>query len=71
VEGGAKRLFVALRAELYFEIRIIFAISLREIAKMMRISRENSAAAGGKNLSHNPKINPYFAIQSTLRHETF
>ena len=46
--GCLKSLFGALRAELYFVRRIIFTISLREIVKMMRLTKEYSAAAGGK-----------------------
>jgi hypothetical protein len=45
---------MALRTKLYFDIHIIFAISLREIAKMMCISREHSAAEGGKSLLTQP-----------------
>jgi hypothetical protein len=50
VWGCVKRFFTALRAELYFERRVIFTISLREIVKMTRLSEEYSAAEGGKNL---------------------
>jgi hypothetical protein len=52
--GCVKRFFTALRAELYFERRVIFTISLREIVKMTRLSEEYSAAAGGKNLFTQP-----------------
>ena len=45
---------MALRAKLYFEIHLIFAISQSEIAKMRCISREYSAAEGGKNLFTQP-----------------
>jgi hypothetical protein len=53
--GCVKRFFTALRAEFYFERHVIFTISLREIVKMTCRSEEYSAAAGGKNLLHNPK----------------
>ena len=46
--GCVKRFFTALRAELYFERHIIFEISLREISKMMCLSKEYSAACGGR-----------------------
>ena len=41
---------LALRAKLYFERDIIFEISLREISKMMSLSKKYSAAEGGKRL---------------------
>ena len=41
---------MALRAKLSFARHIIFEISLREISKMMCLSKEYSAAAGGKRL---------------------
>jgi hypothetical protein len=46
--GCVKRFFMALRAELCFERHIIFTISRSEIVKMMCLSEEYSAAAGGK-----------------------
>ena len=49
-----KSLLLALRAKLYFEIHLTFAISLREIVKMRRMSEEHSAAAGGKRLFTQP-----------------
>ena len=39
---------MALRAKLYFDRHIIFEISLREISKMMCLSKYYSAAEGGK-----------------------
>jgi hypothetical protein len=51
-----RRNFIALRAELYFDRRVIFTISLREIVKMTRLSEEYSAAVGGKNLFTQPQI---------------
>ena len=47
---------MALRAKLYSERHIIFTISLREIVKMMCLSKEYSAAVGGKNLFTQPHI---------------
>ena len=41
---------MALRTKLYFERHIIFEISLREISKMMCLSKQYSAAVGGKRL---------------------
>ena len=49
-----KSIFTALRAELYFVRHIIFTISLREIVKIMCLTKEYSAAAGGKNLFTQP-----------------
>jgi hypothetical protein len=57
-----KRFFLALRAKLCFERHLIFTISLREIAKMMRLSRENSAAAGGKRLFTQPPSKEYGVV---------
>ena len=45
---------MALRAELYFVRHIIFTISLREIVKMMCLTKEYSAAEGGRRLLYNP-----------------
>jgi hypothetical protein len=66
---SGKRLFTALRAELYFEIRVIFTISLREIVKMTRISEEYSAAAGGKNLFTQPQNSLHNPSNKILRGE--
>ena len=41
---------MALRAKLYFERHIIFEISLCEISKMMCLSKQCSAACGGRTL---------------------
>ncbi len=45
-----KILFMALRAKLYYERQVIFTISRSEIVKMTCLSREDSAAVGGKIL---------------------
>ena len=47
---------MALRAKLYFERHIIFEISRSEISKMMCLSKQYSAAEGGKNLFTQPHI---------------
>jgi hypothetical protein len=52
--GCVKSFFPVLRAELYFDSRVIFTISFREIVKMTRLSEEYSAAVGGKNLFTQP-----------------
>jgi hypothetical protein len=62
-----KRFFTALRAELYFERRVIFTISLREIVKMTRLSEEYSAAEGGKRLFTQPPIQEYSAPKHNLK----
>jgi hypothetical protein len=54
--GCVKRFFTALRAELCFDRHVIFAISLREIAKMTCLSKEYSAAAGSENLFTQPQM---------------
>ena len=46
---------MALRAKLYFEREIIFEISLREISKIISLSKECSAAEGGKRLFTQPR----------------
>jgi hypothetical protein len=53
--GCVKRVFTALRAELYFERGVIFTISRSEIVKMTPLSEEYSAAEGGKNLFTQPQ----------------
>jgi hypothetical protein len=53
--GCVKSLFGALRTKLHFERHVIFAISLREIVKVTRLSEEYSAAKGGKNLFSQPR----------------
>jgi hypothetical protein len=45
-----KSLFSVLRTKFYFELHIIFEISLREISKMMCSSKQYFAACGGKIL---------------------
>jgi hypothetical protein len=59
--GCVKRLFTALRAELYFVRHVIFTISLREIVKMTCLTQKYSAAAVAKAFLHNPK--DYFSGQ--------
>ena len=54
---------MALRAKICFERRVIFTISLREIVKMTRLSKEYSAAAGGKNLFTQPHIQILFGAK--------
>ena len=44
---------MALRAKLYFERHIVFEISRSEISKTMCLSKQYSAAAGGKRLLQN------------------
>jgi hypothetical protein len=61
-----KIFFIALRAEFYFERHVIFTISLREIVKMTCRSEEYSAAAGGKNLLHNPENSFYTTSQKDI-----
>jgi hypothetical protein len=52
LDGGCvKSVLTALRAELYFVRHIIFTISRSEIVKMMCLTKEYSAAAGGRRLS--------------------
>ena len=46
---------MALRAKLCFVRHIIFMISLREIMKMMCLTKEYSAAEGGKILFTQPQ----------------
>jgi hypothetical protein len=41
-------------AECYFKRHMIFAISLREIAKIMCLPKENLARRAKKKLLHNP-----------------
>jgi hypothetical protein len=53
-----KKFFTALRAELYFDRHIIFEISLREISKMMCLSKQYSAAEGGKRLFTQSQLHP-------------
>ena len=48
---------MALRAKLYFERQMIFMISLREIMKIICLSKEYSAAVGGKRLFTQPQKN--------------
>jgi hypothetical protein len=67
-KGLCKKAFTALRAELCFERHVIFTISRSEIVKMTCLSKEYSAAAGGKRLmSQRPitllreRLFPYFA----------
>jgi hypothetical protein len=50
LRGSVKILFMALRAKLYYERQVIFTISRSEIVKMTCLSREDSAAEGGKIL---------------------
>ena len=45
IGGCVKSISLALRAKLYFDGYVIFAISLRKIAKIMYPSKEYSAAA--------------------------
>ena len=53
--GLCKKCFTALRAELYFVRHIIFTISRSEIVKMMCLTKEYSAAEGGKRLFTQPQ----------------
>jgi hypothetical protein len=46
---------LARSAELYIERPVIFAISLREIAKMTGLSKGYSVAVGGKRLFTQPR----------------
>ena len=48
--GCVKSLFMALRAKLYFDRHMISTISRSEIVEIMCLSKECSAAAGGKRL---------------------
>jgi hypothetical protein len=46
---------MALRAKFKFETDVFFMILLRKIMKNTSVSKEYSAAEGGKNLLHTPK----------------
>ena len=52
--GCVKSLFMALRAKFKFETDVFFMILLRKIMKNTSVSKEYSAAAGGKNLFTQP-----------------
>ncbi|MEY4134911.1 MAG: hypothetical protein RL386_1261, partial [Bacteroidota bacterium] len=54
--GCAKSLFLALRAKFKFETDVFFMILLRKIMKNTSVSKEYSAAAGGKNLFTQPQF---------------
>ena len=47
---------MALRAKFKFETDVIFMILLRKIMKITSVSKEYSAAEGGKNLFIQPQI---------------
>jgi hypothetical protein len=53
--GCVKRFFTALRAKLKFETDVFFMILRSKIMKNTSVSKENSAAAGGKNLFTQPR----------------
>ena len=66
---------MALRAKLYFERHIIFMISRSEIIKMMCLSKEYSAAAGGEMLFTQPQtflttLKYYFLGQQPAKIDT-
>jgi hypothetical protein len=69
--GCVKSFFTALRAELYFDRRVIFTISLREIVKMTRLSEEYSAAVGGKNLFTQPQMIVWREAPKLLRGRSY
>ncbi|MFZ4426812.1 MAG: hypothetical protein ACOYOO_06610 [Saprospiraceae bacterium] len=52
---AVKRLFMALRAKFKFETDVFFMILLRKIMKNTSVSKEYSAAEGGKNLFTHPQ----------------
>jgi len=50
-----KKVFAALRAKLKFETDVFFMILRSKIMKNTSVSKENSAAEGGKNLFTQPQ----------------
>ena len=54
LRGCVKCLFTALRAKLDLDRHMISTISRSEIVEIMCLSKENSAAEGGKNLFTQP-----------------
>jgi hypothetical protein len=51
---GSVKVFFGTSCQIIFESQLIFTISLREIVKMSWLSRENSAAEGGKRFFAQP-----------------
>jgi len=54
IRGCVKSLFMALRTKLYLLRDIIFKILRSKILKMTSLTKEYSAAEGGKNLFTQP-----------------
>jgi hypothetical protein len=54
--GCVKSIFSALRAKLKFETDVFFMILRSKIMKNTSVSKENSAAEGGKTFLHNPRL---------------
>ena len=59
--GCVKRFLPPSAAEYYFERHLIFEISLREISKMMCLSKHNLARSAKKNLFTQPQIKSFAA----------
>ena len=67
LDGGCvKSILTALRAELYFVRHIIFTISQSEIVKMMCLTKEYSAAAGGKNFISRLYKNSFYGVSRQI-----
>jgi hypothetical protein len=54
--GCVKRFLPPAAAKYYFERHIIFEISLREISKMMCLSKDNLARSATKRLFNQPRF---------------